>query len=263
MMPRLLVILGLLTPACAQAQQPAAVHLGFVVYAAGLSVVRLQSEVEITPERYRIDLAYRTTGLFGAFFSSEISSFVQGRWAGARPQPVMFASWGTLRGANRRTVIDYVAGQPKIRTLEPADESDRDPVPPAMQHDTVDSLSAMAMLVRQVNSTGRCDGHTTMFDGRRLSEITSHTVGIENLEPESRSSFSGPALRCEMVGRQLGGFQHDVSEAELHKLHYSTAWLAAVVPGGQKLPVRVTFETRFFGHATAYLTEAAGRGPIE
>ncbi len=258
-----LLLLAPPLPAAAEAPEPGAIHLAYSVYAAGLNVLKLQSDVDINADHYRIDLSFRTAGLFGAVIHSEITSFAQGRWMGLQPAPLLFASWGQIRGDVRRTTIDYVGGQPRIRALEPAVEADRDPVPSGQQRDTIDTLSAMAMLVRQVNATGSCDGHATMFDGRRLSEITARTAGVETLEPVSRSSFAGPALRCEMTGHQLGGFQHDAGQAELQKPHYSTAWLAALVPGGQKLPVRVTFETRFFGHATAYVTEASPRAPAQ
>ena len=247
----------------ANADSPPATHLDFLVYAAGLNVVRLQSDVEFAADRYRVNLTYQTAGLFGAIFSSQITSFAHGRWSDAQPKPVRFASWGQLRGEERRTVIDYVNGQPAIRELRPATDTDRDPVPLNQQHDTIDTLSAIAMLVRQVATMGRCDGHAMTFDGRRLSEINARTVGSEELKPEGGSEFSGTALRCEIIGRQLAGFKHDEDDASLRKLHYSTVWLAPVVPTGPKLPVRVVFETPFFGHATAYLTAAAPRGPIE
>ncbi|WP_264713680.1 DUF3108 domain-containing protein [Limobrevibacterium gyesilva] len=243
-----------LAPAGAEEQAPA--HLAFAVYAAGFNVLNIDSDLDLGGPGYRIDLSYRTAGLFGTLFRSEINSFVQGFWADSRPEPLRFASWGVLRGNTRRTTIDYQAHQPVIRALEPAQEADRDPVPPAMQHDTIDTLSAMALLVRQVASTGRCDGRVATFDGRRASEITARTGGEEELRADYHSSFHGRALRCDIEGRQIGGFQHDTDEAELHKIHYSTAWLARVVPGAPALPVRVVFETRFFGHATAYLTEA-------
>jgi hypothetical protein len=247
-------------PARAQDAQPA--HLTFAVYAAGFNVLNMEGDVDLGGPRYRVDLTYHTAGVFGALIRSNISSFVQGVWSGARPAPLRFASWGTLRGNIRRTTIDYEDNQPIIRALEPPQDEDRDPVPPVLQHNTIDTLSAMAMLIRQVTVTGRCDGHVDTFDGRRATQITASTAGQEVLQAEGRSSFSGPALRCEIVGVQVGGFQHDTDEAELHRPHYSTAWLARVLPGSPPLPVRVVFETRFFGHATAYLTEARpGIGP--
>jgi hypothetical protein len=251
------LLLTCLIPCPAGAERAGPAHLEFAVYAAGLHVLQLESEADLAAaDHYRIDLHYRTAGLFGAIFESDITSFVQGSWAGNTPVPRRFASWGTLRGGVWRTTIDYVGGQPSLTDLEPPTEEDRDPIPPALERDTVDTLSAMADLIRAVSVTGRCEGTETIYDGRRVLRIVSHTVGEEMLEVTGRSSFSGKALRCDFDGQQLAGFQHDADEEELTRVHKSQAWLARVLPGQQALPVRIVFETRYFGHATAYLTEA-------
>jgi hypothetical protein len=245
----------------AQANENGSAELSFAVYAAGLNVLNIRTDVDLRPDSYRIDLNLRTAGLFGALFRSDINSFVQGLWHGTQPAPERFASWGVVRGAPRETVLDYRDGQPVVTILQPPADPDRDPVPPAMEHDTIDTLSAMAMLVRDVAASGRCEGKATTFDGRRVLQITAHTAGMEVLQKEGRSSFAGPALRCDFDGLQTAGFQHDESEAGLHRVHHSTAWLAPVLPGRPDLPVRVMFETNYFGHAIAYLTRAAPMGP--
>ncbi len=263
----LFALLLLVRPALAQGEVQgvalgdAPVHLTFALYAAGLRVVTLESDVDLGVRTYRIDLNFRTSGLYGALVHNDVNSFVQGAWDGARPVPLRFASWGVVGGDSRRTVIDYPQGEPRVTTLEPPEEEDRDPVPVALQRDTVDTLSAMAMLVRDVAQTGRCDGTVTTFDGRRVLRIAAHTTGMETLGADGRSGFAGPALRCDFDGVQTGGFQHDVSEAELRRVHHSTAWLARVLPGEPLLPVRVMFEAHVIGHATAYLTGAAPLGP--
>lgn len=257
--PAVALCLLLAAPA-ARAQE--ATKLSYAIYAAGLNVLVVDAKAELERDSYRIDLSYHTAGLLGTLFPSRIDSFAQGRWDGMRPKPQRFASWGVSRGKERRIVVDYPEGQPVVRTLVPATEPDRDPVPPAMQRDTLDTLSAMAELVRQVAQTGRCDGTVRIFDGRRVLETQSSTAGTEALRPDYRSAYNGPALRCDMRGRQLAGFQHDADEAEIRRVHVSEAWLAPLRPGQPALPVRVVFETRFFGHATAYLTGFGTAQPV-
>ena len=240
-------------PATAQDRPPA--RLNFAVYAAGLNVVLVESLADFAAEGYRIDLNYRSVGMFGTFVPSQIESFAQGSWAGLKPSPTRFATWGTVRNKERRVTIDYERGQPVVRRLVPEAEDDRDPVPPALQRDTIDTLSAMAYLVRAVTETGKCDGTVRTFDGRRVFEIEARTAGEEPMRADYRSSYTGSALRCDMKSRQLAGFQHDADDAELKKVLESQAWLAPILPGYPKLPVRVVFSTRFFGAATAYLTD--------
>ncbi len=233
-------------------------RLRYSVYAAGVNMVDIDSKMDLRSNWYRLDLAYHTVGLLSLIIHNQSESFAQGSFTAQRAQPLRFANWGTLRGSPRRMVIDYVSGQPLVREQVPENDHDREPVPVGMLRGTVDTLSAIATLVRQVSATGRCDGRASTFDGRRLLEITSHTVGEERLETEDRSSFSGLALRCDFEGRQLAGFQPDDEADERAKIHHIQAWLASVTPGGPRLPVRVVFETRWFANATAYLTAADG-----
>ena len=86
--------------------------------------------------------------------------------------------------------------------------------------------------------------------------MQSRTAGMQVLEATSRSVFQGPALRCDFEGRLLAGFPRDEDRARAGRPRSGTAWFAQLSPGGPSLPVRITFETRFFGHATMYL--AAG-----
>jgi hypothetical protein len=258
-MPRIvLALLVLLVPLAGRAQERTPIHLRYSVYAAGINVVDIDSKLDLRSNWYRLDLAYHTVGLLSLFNHNQSNSFAEGSITAHGTQPLRFAAWGTLRGRPRRTVIDYVAGQPLVREQVPDNDAGREPVPVAMQRATMDTLSAITMLVHEATATGRCDGGVSTFDGRRLLRITARTMGEERLGTDDRSSFSGMALRCDFEGRQLAGFQPDDEAAERAKPHRIQAWLAALTPGGPRLPVRVVFETRWFSHATAYLTGADG-----
>ncbi len=248
----------LVIPAPAFAQAP--IKLDYDAYAAGLNVLVMKASADFRPDRYRIDPSYRTTGLLGLFVSSEVSSTVIGRWAGLRPVPERFLSTGSLRGQPRRTVLDYRDGQPEIAVLDPPNDTEREAVSVEAQRGTIDTISALAMLVRQVTETGRCDGTARVYDGRRLSQITARTVGEEMLPPYSRTIYSGRALHCDFSGVQTGGFMRGEDRAGQVKPHEGSAWLARVLPGQPMLPVRMVFDIRLFGQASMFLT-AAGQDP--
>lgn len=242
--------------ALAQAQPAHAEnHLSYATYAAGFNVLNIEATLDIAPRSYRIEFVSRTAGAFGILVHGEIKTTTAGLRTPEGVAPTRTYSYGNFRGIARRTQIDYVAGQPDLRILEPATDPDRDPVPPSMWRDTIDPESAMAALIYRVNATGRCETSTRIFDGRRLSEVRAVTAGTETLPPDSDSAYAGPALRCNFEGRQLAGFMHDVDEAELKRVQRGSAWFAPLTPGGQSLPVRIKFSTRFFGEATMYLTK--------
>lgn len=246
MLPRACLLL-LLFPLAARAD-PVQAH--YDAYAAGLNVVALDASLDVSPSSYRLSLDYRTTGAFGLLVHSQLETTVEGAFAAGRAEPARFVSTGVLRGGPRVTEIEYRNGQPVVRRLLPPAEGEREPVPAALQRGTVDTLSAMAQLIRQVNLTGRCDGSARTFDGRRLAELRAWTVGLEDLPPTRLSSFAGRALHCGFEGRLLAGFSLDQNRKRLQRPQRGSAWFASVAPGTPMIPVRISFRTRWFGDAT-------------
>lgn len=230
-----------------------AVEAHYAIYAGGVEVVDLEADFEVTAARYRVTLEYRTVGALNLVLRSQQKTVVEGSFSNTKPVPHRFFSTGYLRGAPRVTQLDFVSGQPVVRQLAPPNETEREPVSAAQMADTIDTLSAMADLIRQVNMTRRCEGRSMTFDGRRLSVLEARTSGEQPLEPSGRSSFAGPTLRCEFSGQQLAGFKHDEDRARQQRVQRGTAWFAAVTPGGPLLPVRIAFRTEWFGEATMYL----------
>jgi hypothetical protein len=255
------LVLAALAAAPVRAADSGDVHVAYDTYAIGLPVATMQAGFGLGPSSYQVQITYQTTGIFGLFYPAQQANSATGTWDADQPVPLAFVGDGMWRGVHRVTLIDYQRGLPLIRDLQPPNETERQPVPPELLANTVDSLSALAGLLHNVDATARCDTTVHTYDGRRLTEVTAHTTGIETLEPTDRSMFSGPALRCDFEGRVLAGFLLGDSDEARGRLLHGSAWLAKVVPGGVPLPVRIVFETRWFGVATMYLTKA-GAGPL-
>ncbi len=230
-----------------------AVAVAYVAYAAALPVLRLHASYAIGPAAYEVKLVFDTAGMFGVLLHAHVDSTATGTLEDSHARPVRYYAVGDFRGRPHVTQIDYSGGQPHVVQLAPPVEEEREPVPAAQQAGTIDNLSAMAELVSAVARTGRCDGTRHTFDGHRLSELSSRTVGEETLEPTGRSTFSGRALRCDLEGHQLAGFARDADRAAAARPLHGSAWFASISPGTPAVPVRISFETRYFGAATAYL----------
>jgi len=243
------VVLALAAPGAARAQE----RLHYVAFTAGFRVLDLQVSLALDESGYAVATELRTVGLIGAFFGGDSRSVVRGVWQGGSVLPEQYDSRGRWNGQNRVTTIDYQQGQPVVRALLPANEREREPVPAALQSGTVDSLSAMVALVRNVSTSGHCDGSVRIFDGRRLSDVTAHTAGVQVLPPTGRSVFKGAALRCDFDGRLIAGFRYDDDRARAARPQHGVAWLAAAVPGGPIVPVRIQFQTPLLGQSTMYL----------
>jgi Protein of unknown function (DUF3108) len=230
-------------------------HASYETYAAGLHVAEVDSGFSFGPWNYQMDLGYHTTGMVGLFFRGHQFDRVTGSWHDRRAAPSEFVGQGTWRGVDRLAVIEYRQGKPVISQLLPPNADEREPVPDALQEHSIDTLSALAELIHVVAETGRCETTVRTYDGRRAVEIVAHTAGEEMLEKNNRSSFSGKTLRCDFSGRMLAGFKFDDDRARDSKPMHGSAWLAAVVAGEPPLPVRMAFETRWFGDAIMYLTK--------
>ena len=250
--------MSFLLPCAAFAQAPVSVHASYDTYAAGMHVAEVETGLSFGPWTYQMNLGYHTTGIAGLFSRGHQFDVVDGAWRGLQAKPSRFVGEGSWRGVDRQAEIEYQNGKPIIRHLEPPNDAEREPVPDTLQANTVDTLSALAELIRVVDMTGRCETAVRTYDGRRAVEIEAHTAGEEVLEPTGRSSFAGKTLRCDFSGRMLAGFLFGDDRGRDGRPMHGSAWLAPVVPGGPKLPVRLAFQTRWFGDATMYLT---GIGP--
>jgi hypothetical protein len=233
-------------------------------FAHGLLVLKMHATLNLTRTGYEGSLSFHTAGMVGWMVHDTDDSQVTGRFVQADPgdalpdhaQPLSFVSIGNLRGVERVTRMTYRDGNPVIQTLTPDPSLERSAVPPAATPHTLDNLSALGELVRQVADTGRCDGNATLFDGRRLTTLSARTSGTQTLPHTSRSIFAGQALRCDFEGNQLYGFKHAESEAEQRATKHGNAWLASVLPNLPAVPVRVIFTNKVLGEVTLYLTAA-------
>lgn len=239
-------------PAVAQAAGDAQ-HLHYVAYSTGLRVLDVVADFNLGPQGYAVTLSVRTIGLFSTVVHGATQSSVRGRWNRSAPIPDIYDSHGLWRGEQVHVTLTYVRGQPTVTTLLPPDTTIREPVPVALWANTIDNLSAIAGLLHDVDTGGRCDSRRRVFDGRRLSEIAATTTGAEVLPQTDRSVFHGSTLRCDFTGTLLAGFKYEDNRARAARPQHGVAWFAPLQPGGPPLPVRVQFATPFFSDATLYL----------
>jgi hypothetical protein len=238
--------------AAASAQPVRAVY---EVYAAGMTVVQMEAVFDLSPTGYRIETRFRTQGIAAGFVPGEQASRVSGEWSSGRPRPVLYHSEGTWRGQARRITLGWESGNPVVRTLDPPDAEDREPVPMEARLGTIDALSAMALLSRSVATNGGCDGQAPVFDGRRRSDFASRT-GVQEVIRPWRGAWHGSALRCNFEGRQVAGFLRDQSRERAAAPQRGTAWIAAPYAGAPPIPVRIEMINRWVGTATAVLLRA-------
>lgn len=257
-MRRIGTVLGLLllvvAPA-ARAAPPAGWQLTYVTYAGGFTTVRLTATLGLSGQGYRLAVAYHTVGLVGFLFPGHDEAWADGSWEDGTAAPVEFQSEGTWSGKPFDVALGYAGATPEVRKLVPDDANKREPVPAALEKNTIDTLSAMALLFQRVANGESCRMAVRVFDGRRLIALEATPAGSESLGPTMRSFFHGSAERCDIGGKMLAGFLRSDGPEERARVHHGTVWFAHPVPGLPLLPVRMAFSTRWFGTAMMYLTD--------
>ena len=221
--------------------------------------MQLDAFFGLGPWNYHIDLDYHTTGLVGLLYRGRQTNTVRGVWEDERAEPSEFFGEGVWRGRRRRTLIGYTHGLPQIKELSPPQESEREPVPPDLQLHTMDTLSALAQLMRRVQRRDICETAVHTYDGRRVLEIVAHTGGPERLEPDPPLHLQRASAALRLRGARTGRLPVRANDPEHHTPLHGSAWLAPVLAGAPPLPVRIAFQTRWFGWATMYLTAATER----
>jgi hypothetical protein len=248
-----------LVPLSAAASSTGSFSVEYTGTSHGFTVLKLAGSLDLTPTGYSARVTFHTAGMAAWMLRSDNDSQVTGIFDGDKTVPRLFQGSGHLRNTDRLTRISYSDGNPVIEALSPPVEQERTPVPVQQTTHTIDTLSAVVMLIRSVGEHGTCDGSVTTFDGRRLSSQAAHTVGHEILPRSNRSIFAGDAVRCDFVGQQLAGFVRNEDEDSLKKPRYGSAWLASIVPDAPPVPVRVVFDNKILGQVTLYLTSVSAK----
>jgi len=243
--------LGLAVPAAAE---PLVVR--YEVRAAGLAVMTMLAHLDLAPGHYRLRTEVQSTGLAAILGNSRQVTSTEGSWQASTPRPLRYRAEGIWRGSPRQVAMDWPTPEaPVIRQLVPPPESEREAVPPALQRDTMDGLSAMVLLSRAAAETGRCEGVAPVFDGRRRADYRAATEGRERLAESA--GFSGEALRCAIEVRVLAGWRSEQDATAGRVPQRATAWLARLRPDWPVLPVRIDLPSRWFGSVRISLLGAS------
>jgi hypothetical protein len=253
MRKRLLALLVLVLPGRPEA---APVDLTYSVYAAGFRILELTARLDLGEDRYRIEATSRTVGAADLFARSQQVTMAEGGWRGPEPVPRLYRADGTLRGEPRRVHIDFDGRRPILRRVEPPNEAEREAVPEALLPGALDGISVIARLMRLAGLEGSCDAEARTYDGRRLQAWRSRTEGTERLTLRP-IRFDGTVLRCGFEGRVIAGFRTADPRGDAARPFAGTAWLGTVSPYLPPVPVRLEFETRWFGTTRAELERVA------
>ncbi|MDW8443190.1 MAG: DUF3108 domain-containing protein [Acetobacteraceae bacterium] len=194
-----LLLFGLSAPTRANE----AVFASYTVYFSGFRVVELDASLALAADRYRALARLRTAGLLAAFVRGEQVSEVEGRVTPATAlglSPDRYALEGRWRDRVRRVALRWHGTTPEVLALVPANEEEREPVPPELQRGTVDTMSALVALIARVSASGRCDGAAGSVRRAEAQRLHRRHRGRGDARPASLGALRRPGAEVPLRG---------------------------------------------------------------
>jgi hypothetical protein len=221
--------------------------LQYDVYYSLLHLLTIESRTKVEPDVYSLESRMETVGLLGALFPWTYRSEVHGRIDGVKLEPDVFSSHSEIRERVQQVSLRYGAGGPQVDELTPFDGSflgqayTRDEVPAALRAGTIDPLTEIVSVSRQLARGEGCAGVRNVFDGLRRYDVVYQDLGETDLASSSYDAFSGRARECRSVLKPIAGFWRSKDEQQDAETSI-TAWMMPPRPGLEPVPVRMSVE---------------------
>lgn len=121
--------------------------------------------------RYSTSGRLASTGLLA--FVREVSyvASAQGRVSQGRLIPIRYTEAADTGSRVSESEMAYVNGTPQVRRYAPARDPRPEDVDPASQSGTLDPMTALYAVLRDVPRAEACKLNVAMFDGRRASRV--------------------------------------------------------------------------------------------
>ncbi len=222
----------------------------------GIHVATNRTTVEEAPDRYSIVTDAESRGIGSVFVSLASHSEVHGTITATAVRPQAYRGEVHRNGVNVNNRVDYgVDGRVTGESVPP--DNRQSVVTPALMQGTVDQMTALFMMERQLARRGSCALVVAVFDGLRRYDLHFTDAAPDSISGNGERRFTGPTKACDMRREAIAGFLDDSGRSEgayAGKLLY-----ARLLPGDLMIPVQMEFSTEF-GTVTGRLAEVRGRG---
>ncbi|WP_244434201.1 DUF3108 domain-containing protein [Azospirillum sp. B506] len=222
------------------------VKAAYRVFVGGITALDVDATLEVTGDRYRIAVSATTGGTIGRLFSWRTDSQSDGLVHGDDLRPANHRQTSQLRGEPRNVTLTYgPQGDVSASVTPPPEKDDREAVPPALQRDTLDPLTAVLDLLFTVGASQQCNRSVPVFDGRRRYDMLFGEVGWRIVDPSRYSIFSGVAHQCRVTYKPVAGYARSSSGGRFWQRSNPAdrppvnVWLAPIAAGYPPLPVRL------------------------
>ena len=225
-------------------------QMAMTIYAAGITVGKVDMDATIREGKYHVVSNLTTSGVVNAFWQSEIQATSSGTIGDKSIEPALYDSFDTNHASKKQEVsLSYEQGNVPRLYAEPAYKTRGYEVPPDQQKNTFDPLSAVMFLTSGValSADNPCAVTAPVFDGRRrynieLTKIKNTTISMDN------GLYKGHAVVCSVKYRQLAGFKPNIIK-QSEKFPPVEAWVvafpSAVTGQHYVVPLKVWANTQY------------------
>jgi hypothetical protein len=206
----------------------------FDVILRGIKAGQLVFRGEQSGTRYAVAGKVESTGLIGRLVRFSYDATARGTVNGTGYIPNRYTEDADTGKRQSSSSILYKAGVPQVEVIKPP----RAPAPfdlnPATQGGTVDTLTALYAILRDVAPDTACKAKIVMFDGRRRTQLTL-------TDPKKQENGT---LKCSGEYTRLAGFSpEDMAERSRFPLTMTLS------PAGDKLRVTEVRTPTLYGDA--------------
>jgi len=160
------LVLGM-SGAAARAEDPVVFDLTL----RGIEAAVLSFTGTVDGNRYSVTGRLQSAGLVGMLKSIRYEGASQGTVRGAQFTPQRYVEKADTGRRKSVAEMRYSRGVPQIKSYDPPREVDEAGLDPATQGGTVDPLTAMFVVLRDVPQGQECNLSLILFDGKRRSEV--------------------------------------------------------------------------------------------
>lgn len=189
----------------------------------GLPAGQLSINGKITGNSYAANGVMETTGLLGAMRKLRYDAATSGAYANGRFTPQRFDETAQRGGDTFTYVMVYKGGTPvSVSRTPPRAPRDTD-VDPAQQGGTIDPLTALYAVLRDVDRAEACTLSAFLYDGSKRTQVVLNSPRTD-----------GTTVTCAGEYRRIGGFSaRDMKEKPV----FAFTLTYAPTPDGKRLRV--------------------------
>ena len=164
----------------------------------GLSAGRLTVDGRIEGNRYAASGTLKSSGIVGAIRKVRYDAAVEGAYSKNRFTPFGYSEKADTSKRQSESVMAYKRGVPQVMVYSPPRDPRPGDVNPATQGGTIDPLTALYAVLRDIPEAEACTFRAVMFDGKRRSQIVL-----------SSPEVGDGSVTCTGEYRRLEGFAPD------------------------------------------------------